>query len=55
MDLELKALKDDDILELTFLPKGKTAIDYKWVFKLEFHADVNLERCKGRVVAKVYT
>lgn len=33
MNEESKMIKDEDVREKTNLPKGKKAIDVKWVFK----------------------
>lgn len=55
MDVELKALKEKNTWELTFLPTGKQAIGNKWVHKMKFLADGTLERYKSKVVAKGYT
>lgn len=54
MDVELKALKENNTWELTRLTIGKQAIERKRVHKLKFLIDGTLERCKSRVVAKGY-
>ena len=37
---------------LTNLPKGRKAIDCRWVFKVKYKADGSVERHKARLVAK---
>jgi len=41
--------------ETTFLPKYKTVIGCKWIFKIKYKADEIVERYKARLVAKGYT
>ncbi|GKB81856.1 reverse transcriptase, RNA-dependent DNA polymerase, partial [Tanacetum coccineum] len=49
MDLELKALDDNDTWELTSLPTGKKAVGSHWVYKTKLKVDGNVERKKGKV------
>ena len=54
-DEEYNALMENNAWELTELPKGKTAIGCKWVFKIKHDKDGVIERFKGRLVAKGYS
>ena len=55
MELELKALHDNHTWGLVSLPLGKKAIGCKWVYKVKFNAQGEVERYKARLVAKGYT
>nr|GEX25207.1 cysteine-rich RLK (receptor-like protein kinase) 8 [Tanacetum cinerariifolium] len=49
MDVELKALEENDTWELTILPAGKKAIGSHWIFKTKLKADGTEERKKARL------
>ena len=51
---EIKALEDNHTWEITKLPKDKKAIGCKWVYKIKYKADGDIDRFKARVVAKGY-
>lgn len=55
MEAELKALKDNQTLQITTLPPGKKAIRSKCVYKIKRHSDGYIERYKARLVTKGYT
>ncbi|XP_074306316.1 putative mitochondrial protein AtMg00820 [Silene latifolia] len=55
MNKELHALEENQTWVLTQLPKGKKTIGAKWVYKIKFKPDGNIERYKARLVAKVYS
>lgn len=55
MNNELAALQQNNTWFLTELPKGKTPIGCKWVYKIKHRADGSIERHKARLVAKGYT
>ena len=55
MNLEIKALEDNDTWEVTVLPPGKVPIGCKWVFRIKCRADGTIEKYKARLVAKGYT
>ncbi|CAI7747366.1 unnamed protein product, partial [Closterium sp. NIES-54] len=54
MESELKSIEENGMWELVELPKGRKAITSKWLFKIKFDADGNIERYKSRLVAKGY-
>lgn len=55
MRTELDALHHNQTWSLVPLPKGKTAIGCKWIYKTKFQSDGTVERYKARLVAKGYT
>jgi len=52
---EISALKSNQTWETVLLPKNKTAMGCKWVFKIKYNVDGIVERYKARLVAKGYT
>ena len=50
MNKEIAALEGNDTWEITNLPRGKSAISSKWLFKIKFKPDVIIERYKVRFV-----
>ncbi|GJW97319.1 retrovirus-related pol polyprotein from transposon TNT 1-94 [Tanacetum coccineum] len=52
MTKEIQALESNSTWELTTLPAGKSPIGNKWVFRIKFKADGDIERFKARLVAK---
>lgn len=55
MDLEMKALLDNDTWSLVDLPLGRKPIGCKWVFRVKYKSDGTVERYKARLVAKGYS
>nr|XP_009758876.1 PREDICTED: uncharacterized protein LOC104211510 [Nicotiana sylvestris] len=55
MEVKIKALEDNVTREVVDLPPGKKAIGSKWVFKIKYKANGEVERFKARLVAKGYT
>jgi hypothetical protein len=55
MQFELAALEANRTWSLTSLPPGKTAIGYRWIYKIKRHSDGTIESHKARFVAKGYT
>uniref|UniRef100_A0A2N9IB76 Integrase catalytic domain-containing protein n=1 Tax=Fagus sylvatica TaxID=28930 RepID=A0A2N9IB76_FAGSY len=54
MTEELQALEKTHTWDLVDLPHGKSAIGYKWVYKIKIKSDGSIERYKARLVAKGY-
>ena len=52
LDNEYSAHIKNNTWTLTNLPKGRKAIDCRWVFKVKYKADGSVERHKARLVAK---
>ncbi|CAL9010759.1 unnamed protein product [Prunus brigantina] len=52
MSEELDALAKTNTWELVQLPRGKTAIGCKWVYKIKTKSDGSIDRYKARLVAK---
>ena len=55
MDKEMRSLEDNDVWELTTLPKGKSVVSCKWVYKVKTNADGSVERHKARLVARGFS
>ena len=55
MDKEIEALEVNNTWTLTPLPLGKSVIGYKWVYRVKYLPNGNIERYKARLVAKGFT
>ena len=55
MQKEFQALAANNTWEVVPLPKDKRPISCKWVYKVKYRADGNIERYKARLVAKGFT
>ncbi|GAA0143795.1 transmembrane signal receptor [Lithospermum erythrorhizon] len=54
MQVELKALEDNQIWKLVDLPQGKGHIGCKWVYKVKCKIDDSVDKYKARLIAKGY-
>ncbi|GJT26428.1 putative RNA-directed DNA polymerase [Tanacetum coccineum] len=52
---ELNSMSKNNVWELAELPKGAKPVGCKWVYKTKLEPNGNVERYKGRLVAKGYT
>lgn len=52
---EIHALEKNTMWNLEELLEGKRAIDSKWVYKIKYKPNGEIERYKARLVAKGYT
>lgn len=55
MNLEMKALFDNDTWSLVDLSLGCKSIGCKWIFRVKYNSDGTVERFKNRLVAKEYS
>ncbi|OMO51399.1 Reverse transcriptase, RNA-dependent DNA polymerase [Corchorus capsularis] len=55
MKKQIWALEENGTWVLTSLPPGKKAVDSKWVYKVKFKPNGEVERYKARLVAKGFT
>ncbi|KAJ0860142.1 putative RNA-directed DNA polymerase [Helianthus annuus] len=55
MKREIQALEANETWTLKELPEGKRAIDSKWVYKIKYKPNGEIERYKARLVAKGFT
>ncbi|KAK9055092.1 hypothetical protein SSX86_026172 [Deinandra increscens subsp. villosa] len=55
MKKEIQALENNNTWTLEPLPEGKRAIDSKWVYKIKYKPNGEIERYKARLVAKGFT
>ncbi|KAI3474406.1 hypothetical protein Pfo_029267 [Paulownia fortunei] len=54
MNDEIAAIERNNTWELTDLPKGQKTIDVKWVYKTKLKENGEVDKYKGRLVAKGY-
>ncbi|KAM0069913.1 putative RNA-directed DNA polymerase [Helianthus debilis subsp. tardiflorus] len=55
MKREIKALESNGTWTLEMLPGGKKAFDLKWVYKIKYKPNGEIEKYKARLVAKGFT
>lgn len=55
MDKEMEALTKNNTWTLVPLPPNKRPIGSKWVYKIKYRSDGQIERYKARLVAKGYS
>jgi len=52
MQDEMKSLHDNHIYDLVKLPKGKRALETRWIFKVRQDSNSTLPRYKAKLVVK---
>lgn len=55
MELEMKALLDNDTWTISNLPTGRKLVGCKWIFRVKYKPDGTVERYKARLVTKGYS
>ncbi|KAJ0533037.1 putative RNA-directed DNA polymerase [Helianthus annuus] len=55
MQREIQALEKNNTWSIESLPEGKRAIDSKWVYKIKYKPNGEIERYKARLVARGFT
>ncbi|CAH9138265.1 unnamed protein product [Cuscuta epithymum] len=55
MQREIHALEENGTWTLVQLPPGKKVVDSKWVYKIKYKPNGDVERYKARLVAKGFT
>jgi hypothetical protein len=55
MEDEIKSMSTNRTWDLEEIPKGAKTIGCKWVYKIKYDSKGNIEKYKGRLVAKGYT
>ncbi|KAJ0459040.1 putative RNA-directed DNA polymerase [Helianthus annuus] len=55
MNLEMEALLRNNTWEIVDLPVGRKPIGCKWIYKIKYKANGEVERYKARLVAKGYS
>ncbi|KAD6795877.1 hypothetical protein E3N88_06773 [Mikania micrantha] len=55
MKQEIQALEKNNTWTIETLPEGKRAIDSKWVYKIKYKPNGDVERYKARLVARGFT
>ncbi|GJW98868.1 ribonuclease H-like domain-containing protein [Tanacetum coccineum] len=54
MNNEIEALNRNETWEITQLPPGRKPIGCKWIYKVKYKSNGDIERYKARLVAKGY-
>ncbi|GKA26081.1 retrovirus-related pol polyprotein from transposon TNT 1-94 [Tanacetum coccineum] len=55
MEEELRSIEKNQTWEVHDLPKGKTPIGLKWIFKTKYFADGSIQKYKARLVVRGFT
>jgi len=52
---EIKSLHDNHTFDLVKLPKGKRALDNRWIYRVKHESNSTSSRYKARLVVKGYS
>ena len=55
MEVEMESIKRNNVWELVELPKGRSSVGSKWVFKKKVNDEGVVERYKARIVAQGFS
>ena len=51
MSAEYQSIVKNDVWDLVPRPKGKSVVNFKWIYKIKHAADGSIEKYKERFVA----
>ena len=55
MDAEIEEINRNDTWEMTELPENGKIIEVKWVYKIKFNENGEIDKHKARLVVKGYS
>jgi hypothetical protein len=55
MEDEMRSMSANNVWDLEEIPKGAKLVGCKWVYKVKYDPEGNIEKYKGRLVAKGFT
>jgi hypothetical protein len=55
MEDEMRSMSANKVWDLEEIPKGARLVGCKWVYKVKYDSEGNIEKYKGRLVAKGFT
>ena len=55
MEDEMRSMSSNDVWDLEKIPKGAKTVDCKWVYKIKYDSNENVEKYKARLVVKGFT
>jgi hypothetical protein len=55
MEDEMRSMSNNKVWDLEEIPKGAKLVGFKWVYKVKYDSEGNIEKYKGRLVAKGFT
>jgi hypothetical protein len=55
MEDEIKSMSNNEVWDLEEMSKGVNTVGCKWVYKIKYDSQANIDKFKARLVAKGYT